>query len=43
MKNTKVISRYDNLNKKKQFDIIKSVSPETDIYFNGWSEDGYYC
>ncbi len=34
---------YEGMITKKQYYIIKTVSPETDIYFNGWSKDGYYC
>ena len=34
---------YEGMITKEEYDIIKTVSPETDIYFNGWSKDGYYC
>ncbi len=34
---------YEGMITKEEYDLIKTVSPETDIYFNGWSKDGYYC
>jgi hypothetical protein len=27
----------------KKYDIIKTVYPEADVYFNGWSKERYYC
>ena len=34
---------YEGMITKEEYDIIKTVSPGTDIYFNGWSKDGDYC
>ena len=34
---------YEGMITKEEYDIIKTLSPETDIYFNGLSKDGDYC
>lgn len=34
---------YEGMITKEEYDIIKTMSPETDIFFNGFDKDGYYC
>ena len=34
---------YEGMITKQEYEIVKKLSPETDIYFNGWSKEGYYC
>ena len=34
---------YEGMITKQEYEIVQKLSPETDIYFNGWSKEGYYC
>ena len=34
---------YEGMITKQEYEILKKLSPETDIYLNGWSKEGYYC
>ena len=34
---------YEGMITKQEYEIVQKLSPETDIFFNGWSKEGYYC